>query len=228
MIRRGLVPLSALLLTACAASVTPSASLPPAGSDGASSPSPGPTTFVTQAFLPGTVFTLPSDPPISVKDTDVELALRLADHPTAAMYLWLDPTAYDSDHEVAGVADTPASLLAWLQSNPNLVISDVSTRTIDDEIQAQRLSLDLSDSAPKEDPTCPAACYSYFLVSDGLENFGTGTGEPVQLYLATIGTGETSHLLLIVLVDGDPADAEGWAQLTGASTGMLNSLRLGK
>jgi hypothetical protein len=160
-------------------------------------------------------------------DGEGEFKLHLADHPGAVIFFWLDPIAYDSNH-VAGELGTAAELLSYLKSNPNLVISGETTRTIDDGIEAMSFDLDLSSSAPKEDPSCPTPCYSYFFLNDssGGFSFGTGLGEPVRIYLATVGSRDTTHLFAIALDNQNPTDAAGWTELTAKADGVLATVRL--
>jgi len=223
-----------VLLCGCAASDEPSVTAnSPLASTGASpsaaasvAPS-GPRTYTTQRFLAGMSVTV-SDKDWSINyDGEIEFKLVLADHPGAAVFFWLDPIAYDSDH-VAGHPGTPAEVLSYLKSNPNLVISGETTRTIGDGIDALSFDLDLSASAPKEDPSCPTTCYSYFYLNDsqGGSSFGTGLGEPVRMYVASIGSGSTSHVFVIALDNQDPSDTAGWTELTAKADGVLATVRL--
>jgi hypothetical protein len=116
--------------------------------------------------------------------------------------------------------------LGGLKSNPKLVVRDQTRRTIDDGPQALSFDLDPSATAPTEDPSCPTLCYSYLSVNEPTEPYGTAKGERAHMYLTTIGSGATSHVLLIVLDNGDPADPEGWTQLTRAAKNVLASLQL--
>jgi hypothetical protein len=116
--------------------------------------------------------------------------------------------------------------LGWLKSNPRLVVRDQTKRTLDDGLQALSFDLDLSATASKEDPSCPTLCYSHLSVNEPREPYGTAKGERAHMYLTTIGTGATSDILRIVLDNGDPADPEGWTQLTRAAKNVLASLQL--
>jgi hypothetical protein len=92
--------------------------------------------------------------------------------------------------------------LGWLKSNPRLVVRDQTKRTLDDGLQALSFDLDLSATASTEDPSCPTLCYSYLSVNEPTEPYGTAKGERAYMYLTTIGSGATSHILLIVLDNG--------------------------
>jgi hypothetical protein len=190
-------------------------------------------TQTTRAFLPGMTITLDDTRWIGTLDSPWAFVIRLAEHPGATMLLWLDPSAIDGDRLIPGASDTPVALLRLLKSNPNLVISGETTRTIADGIEALSFDLDLSENAPRVDPSCAlrnkttygrSPCYSYF--SNGGAPFGTAKGEPVRMYLAEIGDEGTRHILLVILDNADAADAAGWTQLTAAADGILASLRL--
>jgi hypothetical protein len=118
--------------------------------------------------------------------------------------------------------------LSYLKSNPNHHLSGETNRTIYDGIEGLCYDLDLSSSAPKEDPSCPTPCYSYFFLNDssGGFSFGTGLGEPVRIYLATVGSRDTTHLFAIALDNQNPTDAAGWTELTAKADGVLATVRL--
>jgi hypothetical protein len=223
-----------VLLSGCGASGQPSVAANSPMASNAMSPSAGvsvapsgPRTYTTQQFLVGMSVTVSEDDWDINFDGEIEFKLVLADHPGAAIFFWLDPLAYDTDH-VAGELGTAADLLSYLKSNPNLVISGETTRTIGDGIDALSFDLDLSASAPKEDPSCPTTCYSYFFLNDsqGGSSFGTGLGEPVRMYLASIGSGSTSHVFAIALDNQDPPDTAGWTELTAKADSVLATVRL--
>jgi hypothetical protein len=227
--RGGLVAAVVLvLLSGCAASGQPSVAANSPLASNAASPSPsGPPTYTTHTFLPGMSVTVSEDDWDINFDGEIEFKLVLADHPGAAIFFWLDPLAYDTDH-VAGELGTAADLLSYLKSNPNLVISGETTRTIGDGIQALSFDLDLTAGAPQENPECSGPCYSYFFLRDsqGGSSFGTGLGEPVRIYLADIGSGDTAHLFAVALDNQDPPDAAGWTELMAKADGALATLRL--
>ena len=160
-------------------------------------------------------------------DGEGEFKLHLAEHPGSVIFFWLDPIAYDTDH-VAGELGTAAELLSYLKGNPNLVIGGETTRAIDDGIEAMSFDLDLSSTAPKDDPGCPTPCYSYFFLNDssGGFSFGTGLGEPVRIYLATVGSGDATHIFAIALDNQNPTDTAGWTALTAKADGVLATVRL--
>jgi len=223
-----------VLLSGCAASGQPSmaansplASKAASPSSAASVAPSGPRTYTTHSFLVGMSVTISDKDWVVNYDGEIEFKLVLADHPGSAIFFWLDPLAYDMDH-VAGHPATPADVLSYLKSNPNLVISGGTTRTIGDGIDALSFDLDLSASAPKENPGCPGPCYSYFFLNDsqGGSSFGTGLGEPVRLYLASIGSGNTSHVFAIALDNQDPPDTAGWTELTAKADSVLATVRL--
>jgi hypothetical protein len=191
-------------------------------------------TQTTRAFLPGMTITLDDTRWIGTVDGPWAFVIRLADHPGATMLLWLDPSAIDGDRLILGASDTPVALLRLLTSNPNLVIGGETMRTIGDGIEALSFDLDLSENAPRVDPSCALRnktaygrgleCYSY--LSNGGAPFGTARGEPVRMYLAQIGDEGTRHILLVILDNQDPEDVEGWTQLVAAAERALPTLRL--
>lgn len=222
-----------VLLSGCAASGQPSVAANSAVASIGASPStavsvaPSPHTYTTHSFLVGMNVTF-SDNDWQVEfDGDGEFKLHLTDHTGAVIFFWLDPIAYDSDHAV-GHPTTPADVLSYLKSNPNLVISGETTRPVGDGIDALSFDLDVSASAPKEDPSCSGPCYSYFFVNDssGGFSFGTGLGEPVRMYIASIGSGATSHVFVIALDNQNPLDTAGWTELIAKADGVLATVRL--
>ena len=64
------------------------------------------------------------------------------------------------------------------------------------------MNLNLSTSAPREDPSCPGPCLTYFVVRGSGYNheFGTGRGEPIRFYFATLRRrNKTAHTFTIYI-----------------------------
>jgi hypothetical protein len=99
---------------------------------------------------------------------------------------------------------TPAQLVAFLRQNPKLVTSAIRPRMIGG-FRALGVDLHLSPDAGKEDPHCPAACWSYLRFAHGC-CIGTDVNTYVRLYFATIGHGSKRHVLM-AFIQGDPRSA---------------------
>ncbi len=63
--------------------------------------------------------------------------------------------------------------------------------------EATSIDLDVSPTAPRSDPSCPGPCLVYFVWPRFGFDYGTGRGEPIRLYFASLGTGTKAHALVI-------------------------------
>jgi hypothetical protein len=120
---------------------------------------------------------------------------------------WLDPIAANPGAAVApGVGRTPAALIRWLRGNPNFAVSPPKTRRIAGGLAALSVDLDVTATAPREDPGCPGPCITWFVFGEPRPfGFGTGEGEPVRLYLATLGSGTSRHTFAVAVDTPSPA-----------------------
>ena len=146
---------------------------------------------------------------------------------------WLDPYASGEGGPahlagvlLPGVGRRPAALVAWLRHNRDLAVSSPSTRRIaHGQLSATSVDLDLSVIAPREDPSCQGPCLSYlaFRGHGRPFAFGTGLGEPVRLYFATVRLGTVTHTLAIAI---DAPSAKAFGDAVPVAEKILASLRL--
>jgi hypothetical protein len=189
----------------------------------------------TTLFLPGMTVTLPDDNWWSSEDSSGEFNLRLRAHPGAAVFFWIDPIPVRDHILVGGVPNTPAGILNWMRGDDYLDISPVQTRTIGSGLKALSIVLDVTKLAPQEAPECDAPCIDYFRFTDRNTSryvvtydftYGTGLGEPTRLYLATIGTGNSTHTLVVSVDEQDPSDRDSFSLLEAGATKILSTLQL--
>jgi hypothetical protein len=246
MIRRASIALVALL-SGCGQAAAPSVSPTPSGfatptasAMATATPAgvecgPGcikqlpPGKHATTAFLPGMSVTLPDDSWWSSEDSPGEFNLRLIAHPGAGVFFWIDPIPVRDHILVGGVPNTPAGILNWMQGDDYLDISPVQMRTIGSGIKALSIALDVTKLAPQEGPECDAPCIDYFRFTDRQTydfTYGTGLGEPTRLYLATIGTGNSTHTLVVSVDEQDPSDRDSFSLLESGATKILSTLQL--
>jgi hypothetical protein len=168
-------------------------------------------TYTAQVFMRGMKVNLPSGWTVS-EDAPGELKLAAPTGPTdgTAIGFWLDPRA-SAAHGVVlpHVGRTPAALIQWLRGNSNFVVSAPATRRIAHGLLAKSVNLDLSATAPREDPSCPGPCLTYFVIRGPGYNheFGTGRGEPIRFYFATLRRGNKRAHTFVIDVDAPSAKA---------------------
>jgi hypothetical protein len=123
------------------------------------------------------------------------------------------------------VGHTPVALVSWLRHNPNLVVSAPVTRRIAGGLPTKSIDLDLAASAPREDPGCPGPCLTYFRFRGRHYDFpyGTGRGEPVRLYFATLGKAKRMFTLSV-----DALSRRRFKSVIGAAEKILASIKLPK
>src|SRR5713101_5439075 len=110
---------------------------------------------------------------------------------------------------------------------PDLIVSDPMVRTIAGGIQASSVDVDAALTVPPSDrhyyfdfggiygDNTPSPGYGFY--------YGSGRGERVRLYFASIGSGSTAHLLVISVYARDPAT---FASLVASAQPFLDSLHL--
>jgi hypothetical protein len=171
-----------------------------------------PVTYTARVFMRGMKVTLPNAGWTVSEDAPGEL--KLAAPPPGQVHetnigFWLDPRASAAHGVVlAHVGRTPAALIGWLRGNSNFVVSAPATGRIAHGLPAKSVNLNLSTSAPREDPSCPGPCLTYFVISGSnySHQFGTGRGEPIRFYFATLRRGnKTAHTFTIYI--GAPSAA---------------------
>lgn len=93
------------------------------------------------------------------------------------IHFWLDPIP-TAPHGVVlrNVGRTPSALISWLRSNDNFVVAAPKARKIARGIAARSVDLDVAATAPREDPSCPNPCVTYFVFKGPGYRFPYGTG----------------------------------------------------
>jgi hypothetical protein len=186
-------------------------------------------TYTARVFMRGMKVSLPSAGWTVSEDAPGELKLAAPSGPMGGMeiHFWLDPRV-SAAHGVVlpRVGRTPAALIEWLRGNSNFVVSAPATRQIAHGLLAKSATLDLAATAPREDPSCPGPCLTYFVIRgrDYNHEFGTGRGEPVRLYFTRLRRGSERAHTFAICVDAPSAKVL-WAVIPAAEK-ILASVRL--
>ena len=140
------------------------------------------------------------------------------------IHFWLDPyVSTPDDKPILMVGRTPAALIAWLRSNPDFVVSAPVRQRIAHGIKAASVDLDVSAAAPRSDPGCPGPCLDYFVWPRFGFVYGTGQGEPIRLFFATLGTNVKRHTFVISI---DTPNADVFAAVVPIAEKIIDSVRL--
>jgi hypothetical protein len=100
---------------------------------------------------------------------------------------------------VGPLRPTSASLLAWLQKNPNLTVSKPRSGKIG-TIHARVVDIGVSDAAVNDDPGCPAkACANFLLFPQWGEPYGIAGKSISRFYFSDVRYGGTRHLFVAVI-----------------------------
>ena len=100
---------------------------------------------------------------------------------------------------VGPLRPTTASLLAWLQQNPNLTVSKPRGGKIG-TIRARVVDIGVSDGAVNDDPGCPAkACASFLLFPQWGEPYGIAGKSISRFYFSDVRYGGKRHLFVAVI-----------------------------
>jgi len=196
---------------------------PPAAAAATSS---GPVTHTAQVFMPGMKVTVPTSGWTVYEDHPGEFNLASPPGTTAGtnIHFWLDPYASTPhDKPIRTASTTPAALIGWLRSNPDLVVSAPVSQRIAHGIEAARVDLDVSATAPRSDPGCPGPCLAYLVWPRFGFDYGTARGEPIRLYFASLGTGTNTHTLVISI---DTPNAKTFSAVIPAAGKIIDSVRL--
>ena len=121
--------------------------------------------------------------------------------PDSRVVFWEDPytTKPGSLQRVGPQRRTAASLLAWLQSNPNLTVSKPTTGKIG-TLPASVVDIGVADSAVNDDPTCPAkACANFLGYPQWGEPYGIAGKWISRFYFADVRYGGQRHLFAAVI-----------------------------
>jgi hypothetical protein len=184
-----------------------------------------PITYTAKVFMRGMTVTTPAGWRVH-EDHPGEFNLA---GPVGAMeniHFWLDPAAIAHDNTVLPeVGRTPGALITWLRSDSDFIVTVPTTRVIAGGLKTQVVDLDVAASAPRQDPGCPGPCLGEFAFNGPHYHFsyGTGRGEPIRLYFATLGSGATEHTLLISL---DTPSARAFKTVLPVASRILASVRL--
>jgi hypothetical protein len=118
---------------------------------------------------------------------------------------------------------TAASLLTWLQGNPNLTVSKPTSGRIG-AIRARVVDIGVADDAVNDDPGCPAkACANFLGYTQWGEPYGIAGKSISRFYLADVRYGGKQHLFVAVI------ETTGTAQLRAFlpdATKILASVRV--
>lgn len=190
--------------------------------------------YTTGSFLPGMRVRVPGGGWQLGEDSPTELKLYPPGYApndfAPAIRFWIDPRASTpcSDQPLSVAMTTPASVLRWMRSNKNLIVSSRGRATVAGHFLAIVVEVDVRRSAPRCDPACATACIDYFLFKApgrAAEPYGTGPGELVRLYLAKIGP--PAHVFVLGTDVGSVGSQKKvFASLNASAAKFANSLRL--
>jgi hypothetical protein len=171
------------------------------------------------AFLRGLAISLP-DGWSSVAQNAGEFKLIPVAQPDDWLFMWRDVVAITNDGTgriVPNVPSTPEGLTTFFRSDPDLTVSTPVTTTIAGGIPAVTYVVGVSASATSPDKGCPNPPHCVDFLKDpvhwGPDVYGIGAPEVVRLYLATIGTGSNTHLLVIALDSPNATELERFSQI---------------
>ncbi len=201
--------------------------------------------YTTRYFLPGMRVTVPGSGWVSHQDSTTEFKLSPPGSDPAnpaVIRFWIDPRVSTpcTDKVLPLKLNTPASAVRWLRTNKNFAISSTGRATIAGHFAALTVDYEVSPTAPKCDPKCPApSCIDYFAFMGGpqpdatdlapthtrgiKDGFGTGAGDPVRLYFAQIGVPGRLHLFVVGVETPNGRDQTG---LRADAAAMLARLHL--
>jgi hypothetical protein len=142
------------------------------------------------------------------------------------VHFWLDPFATAAHgRPLHGIRRTPQALVEWLRHDPDFVVSQPVHRRIAGRVTAISVDLDLSATAPREDPSCPEPCLTYlgFRGRNYGFDFGSGRHMPVRLYFASVRRGGRTRILAVAI---DTPSAQAFNAALGPVESMLASVKL--
>ena len=195
-----------------------------------------PVTYTTKRFLPGLRMTVPNGRWKLRIDNVHDLTINSPAGPEPAgtnVNVWLDPyasrrsdAAHPNGQPLTRVGRAPSLLVGWLRANPALVVSSPSSRRIaGGSLNATSVDINLAKTAPRESASCPGPCLTYLAIAGPgpAFGFGTGLGEPVRLYLATVRIGGREHTLAVTIDSPSPT---AFAAVLPSAERIVASMRL--
>jgi hypothetical protein len=203
----------------------------------------------TWAFMPGLAFTLPVGWS-SLANEAGELELHATADGTNDIMIWRDVVPWVDDRAAIALASDPEAWVAWLQSDPRLVVSEPErvvigsridatlTNSGRNDLQAIAVTVGVAPEAANEEPDCPgAACVQiliderhwgepFSIARDQMDEVGCPCTAAFRFYFASIGYASHPHLLVVALTAFGPnADREAdMARLQAAAQPILDSL----
>lgn len=186
------------------------------------------------SVLPGISITVPSGWTSSANDTGA-LHLIPPGYPKDALFILEDMTPVKSSGAGHGttaltaVGSTPHALIAWLTSNPDvLIVAPPTPSTFGATIKATGVTVGVAQSVQYGDPACPAnpRCADLFtrpFVWAKSEYLGLAGDEVMRLYVAPVTVDGAPHELLVVLDATSSADL---GSLIATAQPVLDSLHL--
>ena len=140
-------------------------------------------------------------------DSTGEFAAYARKNPDSRVVFWEDvyTTKPGSLQRVGPPRRTAASLLAWLQGNPNLTVSRPTSGRIG-AIRARVVDVGVADDAVNDDPGCPAKpCANFLGYPQWGETYGIAGKWISRFYMADVRYGGKQHLFVAVLEVAGPA-----------------------
>ena len=137
----------------------------------------------------------------SEEDSTGEFAAYAKKNRNSRVVFWEDvyTTKPGSLQRVGPPRRTAASLLTWLQGNPNLTVSKPTSGRIG-TIRARVVDIGVAHDAVNDDPTCPAKPCANFLGYPGWdEPYGIAGKWISRFYLADVRYGGKQHLFVAVI-----------------------------
>ena len=184
--------------------------------------------FTSFGFVPELTITIPDDSWQIGEDTSAEVKMNLVDDPDEELKFLPQPIPVTNlDQEVVeGIEPTPDGLVAWLQSNPDLVVGEPIPRTIAGDIEATAVDVSVAPTAENGDPGCPPGlepCVNFFAFVGPDYDFGLAIAsqQTVRLIFAPVTVDGSPTTMLIVLDPGTPDRLE---HLVAVTDPMLDEL----
>ena len=160
--------------------------------------------YQTRYFFAGQMTALFPKGWFSGEDSTGEFWAQPKSNPNARVVFWEDvyavkPSAPGYWQRVGPLRQTSASLLAWLQQNPNLTVSKPRSGKIG-TIHARVVDIGVSDGAVNDDPQCPAkACANFLRFPQWGEPYGIAGKSISRFYLSDVRYGGQTHLFVAVI-----------------------------